>query len=215
MEKFIVLDTETTNSIDEPICYDIGFAVVDKLGNVYETRSYAIAETFLNKEMMSSAYFLEKVPSYWEEIKNGDRVLANLFVVRRELKSLCEKYDVKKIFAHNARFDYRSCQTTQRYLTKSKYRFFFPYGIEICDTLKMARQVLHNNEDYCAFCTKNDYFTSRGVKRYTAEIIYRFLKNDVDFVEEHRGLDDVLIEKDILAYCLSVDENIDGRLWAD
>ena len=28
-EKVIVLDTETTNSIDDPIAYDIGFAVID------------------------------------------------------------------------------------------------------------------------------------------------------------------------------------------
>ena len=27
MEKFIVIDTETTNSIDDPIVYDLGFAV--------------------------------------------------------------------------------------------------------------------------------------------------------------------------------------------
>ena len=32
MEKYIMLDTETTNSLDDPICYDVGFAVVDRDG---------------------------------------------------------------------------------------------------------------------------------------------------------------------------------------
>ena len=27
-EKFIVIDTETANTIEEPFCYDVGFAVV-------------------------------------------------------------------------------------------------------------------------------------------------------------------------------------------
>ena len=29
MEKYLVLDTETANSLDDPIVYDIGFAVID------------------------------------------------------------------------------------------------------------------------------------------------------------------------------------------
>ena len=36
VEKFIVLDTETTNDIECPLTYDIGFAVIDKFGTVYE-----------------------------------------------------------------------------------------------------------------------------------------------------------------------------------
>ena len=38
--KFIVIDVESTNSLDDPLCYDIGFAVVDNFGNVYEKYSY-------------------------------------------------------------------------------------------------------------------------------------------------------------------------------
>ena len=59
MEKntyFIVVDTETTNSIDDPLCYDIGFAVIDKTGHVYESHSFVVADIFLDKELMSSAY---------------------------------------------------------------------------------------------------------------------------------------------------------------
>ena len=213
-EFVIVLDTETANSIDDPLCYDIGFAVVNPFtAEVIEQQSYVVAEIFLDDELMQSAYFAEKVPQYWEDIKNGTRKLAKLSTIRRALSEICKKYKVSKLFAHNMRFDNRSCNTTQRLLTSSKYRYFFPYGVEMWDTLKMARTILKDNEAYGEFCYKNDFLTKSGQRRYTAEIIYRFLTDDVSFMEEHRGIEDVLIEKEILHFCLMIDSAIDGKLW--
>ena len=212
MRKFIVLDTETTNSLDDPLCYDIGFAVVDEEGSVFETHSYVVAETFLDEELMASAFFIDKVSQYWEEIKQGSRQLKKLNTIRRILRATMEKYNTNVVVAHNARFDYKSLNTTQRFLTSSKYRYFLPYGTEIWDTLKMSRQVLKENTDYDNFCYENNYLTKRGCKRYTAEILYRFLTDDNDFIEEHTGLEDVLIEKEILAFCLANGIE-DGRLW--
>ena len=213
-EYVIVLDTETANSIDDPLCYDIGFAVVNPFtAEVIEQQSYVVAEIFLDDELMQSAYFAEKVPQYWEDIKNGTRKLAKLSTIRKALANTCKKYKVSKLFAHNMRFDNRSCNTTQRLLTSSKYRYFFPYGVEMWDTLKMARNILKDNEAYGEFCYRNDFMTKNGQRRYTAEIIYRFLTDDVTFVEEHRGIEDVLIEKEILHFCLMMDSAIDGKLW--
>ena len=213
MEKFIVIDTETTNSIDDPICYDIGFAVVDAKGKVYEQHSYVVADVFLDKELMSYAYFADKIPQYWEDIKAGKRKLRRFKTIRMIFKDVCKQYGIKKIFAHNARFDNRSLNLTQRYLTSSKFRYFFPYNTEIWDTLKMSRNTLKNIESYDQFCWENDYITKRGCKRYTAEIIYRFITGDNDFEEKHTGLEDVLIEKEILKYCLNHDPNFNGKLW--
>lgn len=214
-EKFIVIDTETANNIDDPIVYDIGFAVVDRTGKVYETHSYAIADVILDNEMMSTAYYAEKLPQYWEEIKNGKRLLRHFKTVKMILADVCKQYDIKTVVAHNARFDYRSLNLTQRYITSSKYRYFFPYGIKIWDTLKMSREVLKENEDYAQFCEDNGYITKNKQKRFTAEILYRFITGDNEFIEKHKGLDDVLIEKDIFAYCLNKNPEINGALWDD
>lgn len=212
MEKYIMLDTETTNSLDDPICYDVGFAVVDKEGSIYETHSFVVAEVFLNEELMASAYFIEKVPQYWEDIKNGTRKLAKFNTIRKVLAETMKKYNTNIVIAHNARFDYRSTAKTQRYLTKSKYRYFLPYGTEVWDTLKMAREVLKNDVDYDNFCYNNNYVTKRGCKRYTAEILYRFFTGDNDFVESHTGLEDVSIEKVIFAECMARGAE-SGKLW--
>lgn len=212
MEKYIMLDTETTNSLDDPICYDVGFAVVDKEGSIYETHSFVVAEVFLNEELMESAYFIEKVPQYWEDIKKGTRKLAKFNTIRKVLAETMKKYNTNIVIAHNARFDYRSTAKTQRYLTKSKYRYFLPYGTEVWDTLKMAREVLKNDVAYDNFCYDNNYVTKRGCKRFTAEILYRFFTGDNDFVESHTGLEDVTIEKVIFAECMARGAE-SGKLW--
>ena len=214
-EKIIVIDTETTNSIDDPICYDVGFAVIDKNGFVFEKHSFVVAEVFLDEDLMRSAYFIEKVPQYWNEIKEGKRKLAKFSTIRFKFAEICKKYKIKIVCAHNARFDYRSLNLTQRFLTSSKYRYFFPFGIEIWDTLKMSREVLKNNDTYGEFCYENNFLTSRMCKRFTAEIIFRFLTGAIDFEESHTGLEDVLIEKEIFSYCLEQNPEIDGRLWKD
>lgn len=213
--KFLVIDTETTNSIDDPFCYDVGFAVVDATGAVYESHSYVVADIFLDNELMASAYFAEKIPQYWDEIRNGKRQLRRFKTIRSILRDVVQQYGIRYIVAHNASFDYRSLNYTQRLLTSSKYRYFFPWGVEIWDTLKMARQVLGKDETYKQFCLDNGFTYGKEGKpqcRYTAEIIHRFLTGNLDFIEEHTGLEDVLIEKDILAYCLSKGLE-SGKLW--
>lgn len=210
--KYIMLDTETANSIDDPLCYDIGFAVIDEDGVVYEEHSYVVAEIFMDKELMSSAYFANKIPQYMEQLENGTRRMARLNTIRKVLADTMRKYDTNIVVAHNARFDYKSTAKTQRYLTGSKYRYFLPYGTEIWDTLKMAREVLKADKEYENFCYENNHLTKRGCRRYTAEILYRFFTNDIDFVESHTGLEDVMIEKVIFTECLARGcEN--GKLW--
>lgn len=218
----IVLDTETC-PIDKDFkevspqnmwVYDCGWAVVDKRGKVYKTRSFINADIFLKeKELMNSAYYANKIPMYWEQIKSGERILTSFYNIRKTLLEDIAEFEVKEIFAHNMRFDYGTLNTTQRWLSKSQYRYFFPYGIEICDTLKMARDVIAKMPTYQRFCEENRYLTKNGQYRLTAEIIYRFITKDNDFMESHTGLEDVLIEKEILAYCYKQHKKMRKKLW--
>ena len=211
MTKYLVFDTETTNSLDDPLFFDIGWAVIDANGVVYEKASYVNADVFLDNELMASAYYAEKIPQYWEDIKFGERKLAKAKTIRSALADVCRRWNIKILVAHNARFDYRSTNCTQRYITCSKYRYFLPYGVELWDTLKMAREAF-NDEAYDTFCYKNDYLTKRGCKRYTAEILYRFISDNNDFIEAHTGLEDVMIEKEIFVECLRRGV-VEGKLW--
>lgn len=220
----IVIDTETC-PIDKDLtdvlptnmwAYDCGWAVVDKRGNVYRTRSFVNADIFLDeKDLMKSAYYAEKIPRYWEDIKAGRRILTSFYNIRKTLMEDIAEFNVTEIFAHNMRFDYGTLNTTQRWLTKSRYRYFFSKDLVICDTLKMARDVIAKMPTYRRFCEKNGYMTKNHQVKLTAEIIYRFITKNNDFVENHTGLEDVLIEKEILAYCYKQHKKMRKKLWED
>lgn len=204
-KKYIaVVDTETANGLEDALVYDIGWAIVDKHGNVFVTRSYLVREIFCDeRDLMQSAYYAEKIPMYLQEVAEGKRKILPFAFIRQIFKRDCEKYNCNTVCAHNARFDLNALNTTQRFLTKSKYRYFFPYGVEIWDTMKMAQDVICQMPTYKRFCSQHeDYTLKNGNPRKTAEILYRFIIKDNDFIENHTGLEDVLIEKEILAYCI-------------
>lgn len=201
---YLTVDTETANGLNDPIVYDLGGCVHDKKGNVEETFSFIIKEVFFGmKDLMQTAYYSKKIPQYLEDIKNGKRKVVSLAYAKRYINNLCKKYNTKAIIAHNARFDYRSTTKTQRYLTKSKYRFFLPYGIEIWDTMKMANDTICKQWSYKEWCYNHNYITKNGRVRKTAEILYRYISGENKFKEEHTGLEDVLIEKEIFAHCMA------------
>lgn len=212
-DVIMMIDTETTNDLDCPFVYDAGYQIFTLADGVLCERSFVNADVFLDKDLMASAYFVDKVPQYWDDIKSGKRILKKWFNIKRQIAEDCELFGVKYVCAHNALFDSRALNTTQRYQTTSKFRYFLPYGIEWLDTLKMSRQLLKNNADYGEFCYNNDYLTKNGQRRYTAEIIYRWLSGQNDFEESHTGLEDVEIERQIFEFCLATDPEINGLLW--
>ena len=202
-----------TNSL----VYDLGYAVTDKHGNIYKTESFVIYEIFVKMaDVMKSAYYAEKIPQYWEDIKSGKRKLVTFQTARKQLLKDMKEYKSNIIFAHNAGFDLRALNNTYRYITKSKYRFFFKWGTEIWDTLKMARDTICKQKSYINYCEKNGYMTKHKTPkaRATAEILYKYLTGDNNFLESHTGLEDVLIEKDILSHCFRQHKKMRKKLFA-
>lgn len=213
MEKILIVDTETTNSLDDALVYDIGFIVADFKGNIYSKHSFVNADIFLDKDFMSVAHFADKVPQYWKEIKSGLRTLTSFNNIKWTLRHIMKENNITKVFAYNCRFDYMSLATTQRYITSSKYRYFFPYGTEFHDILTLSRDVLKRVDTYREFCKENNYLTSRNANRYTAEIVARYLF-DENFTEEHTALEDCEIEYKILLECMARDtNNVETKMW--
>ena len=220
----IMLDTETakTLSVDNKLDmsnvlpYDFGFAIIDSHGRVYEKYSFVNSDIFIHeRDLMRSAYYANKIPQYVEDLRAGRRVMATTYEIRKKLLDKMKEYNCSFVCAHNARFDYNACNNIQRWTTKSKYRYFFPYNIEIWDTMKMARDVIQPMPTYQRFCADNGYLTAQGKPRLTAEILYRFISKDNEFVESHTGLEDVEIEVQILAYCVRQHKRMRKKLWGN
>ena len=139
--------------------------------------------------------------------------MTSFYNIRKALLEDIAEYNVTEIFAHNMRFDYGTLNVTQRWETKSKYRYFFPKEIVICDTLKMSRDIIAKMPTFIKFCEDNNFLTKNGKPQLKAETIYRFITKDINFVESHTGLEDVLIEKEILAYCYRQHKKMRKKLW--
>ena len=222
---YLMVDTETCNGIIEEdgklnlnysLVYDLGMAVVDKHGNVYETASLIIKDVYYGMaDIMTSCYYAEKLPRYNEQIKAGERKVVSYYMARKIVKTLMEKYNTNIVIAHNASFDNRATNNTERYLTKSKYRYFFPYGTEIWDTLKMATDTICQQKTYIRWCEENGYMTKHKTPRprATAEILYRYISGNEDFIESHTGLEDVMIEKEIFAHCMRQHKKMRKKLF--
>lgn len=213
---YLTIDTETANTIEDPMMYDLGGAIHDRKGNVEETFSFIIYDVFCaDRKLFDTAYYAEKRPMYEAQLALGLRKIVSIFTARAYIANLCKKYNVKAIIAHNARFDYRSTNYTLRYVTKSKMRYFLPYGIPLWDTLKMAQDTICKQKTYERFCKKNGYCMKSGKVRATAEILYKYISGDNDFTEEHTGLEDVLIEKEIFAKCMAQHKKMRKDVWGD
>ena len=221
----MMMDCETANTLTRAdgsldmtsvFIYDIGWQVTDKRGVVYEQKSYIVKEIFYGEQdLMKSAYYAKKIPQYLQEIAEGKRLVATYYEIRKDFWETMEKYSTKTVCAHNARFDYNATNITQRWLTKSKYRFFFPYGTEVWDTMKMARDVIAHTPTYIAFCQEHGYMTKHKTPRprLTAEILYRYISGDHEFIESHTGLEDVDIERQIMAYCFRKHKPMAKGVW--
>lgn len=215
---FVVLDVETANMVDDPLCYDVGFAVCDKKGNIYESYSYLTYDIFcLEKDLMKTAYYSKKIPMYEEGIKKGIFRIANLTTIRWKIKDLMDKYNTNIVAAYNAYFDRNALNSTLRYITKSEYRWFLPYGTKVYCIWSMACQTIFQQKSFVKFAVDNNLISKSGNIRTSAEVAYAYITNNPEFEENHTGLKDVEIEAKIMAKCFrqhkKMKKTIDRWCW--
>lgn len=212
-DYYLVLDVETANSTNDPLVYDLGFAVCDRKGNIYEAESYVVSDIFFKEtELMQTAYYHEKLPKYYEGIKEKAFKVINFYTAKKRIADLIEKYNIKAVCAYNASFDTKALNTTQRYLTNSKYRYFLPYGTEVYCIWHMACQVICTQKRYIKFCLDNGFVSESGNIKTSAEVVFAYMTKNEKYEECHTGLQDVLIETQIMAKCFAQHKKMNKKI---
>lgn len=208
----LVMDVETTGGFGCPLVYDLGFAICDKKGNIYEERSFVIEEIFQDVQLMKTAYYAEKIPQYIEELKTGKRTMISFLDARAEMFQLMKEYNVNTISAYNLAFDRRALGKTTEFLYGSGKKFL---GVEhksieqLC-IWSLACELLYTRPTFWKVAEKQNWFTPAGNMKTSAEIGWRYISKDYDFIEEHTGLEDVKIEVQILAKCFAQHKNYES-----
>ena len=214
---YLTIDTEACStkykgkvSPIKALTYDIGWIIHDKAGIVVKKRSFIVAEIFFGEKYrynMETAYFHEKIPSYLEKIAKGEIFVAPIAIIHKIFLKDVTDYKVKAVIAYNAVFDRTALNNTIREITNHEISKF--YDGEWWCSWKMAKAKVAKTPTYKKFCEKNNYITEKGNYQTTAEIMYRYLTKNTDFIEAHTGLEDVMIEKEIFAYIIRKKQKIE------
>lgn len=217
-QKFLVIDVETANSLDDPLVYDVGYAVTDKDGNIYLQEQWVIWDIFkLERDLMRSCYYAQKIPLYLDRLKSKETKYIDLWILRLRIRKIMEYYNINTVCAYNAHFDIMALNCTLRYVTKSKLRYFFPYGTQVNCIWNMACQAIYSQRKFVNWALAHDYVSDAGNIKTSAEIGKRYIDNNLTFCEQHMGLDDVLIEITIMVMCYKkhqkIDKNINRLCW--
>ena len=214
----MIIDTETANSVDQPLPYDIGYQILDRdSGEVVRERSFVVAEIFLDKDLMTSAYYAEKVPKYWEDIKAGSRQLKKLLNIRKIIWADMKEFNCYTIGAYNMGFDKKATNNNTRFITASFLRWFFPYKSEYFCIWNMACSSILCTPAYINFCKRYGFISPAGNIQTSAEVVYKYITNNPNYKECHTGLEDVRIEKEIYIKVLDsgmkFDSSISFNCW--
>lgn len=200
MEKILVLDTETAGGFSKPLAYDVGGVVMDESGFIYERFHWATLEIIGNPHIMDTAYYAEKMPSYWLNVAAGNIKVLPFAEILKKLTALVDYHDIKTIAAYNAMFDERALSSTCEYLFGNRNWMNRPYTLACiwsaaCDSVLATKK-------YVAWAKRNGYMTEKGNPLTNAEVCFRYITGNADFTEEHTGGKDAEIEAHIMAAIL-------------
>lgn len=203
MSNAIVLDTETT-SLDKPFCYDCSWVIINKEEqSIIDIRVNVIEQVWHNLPLFESAYYKEKRSKYVEMMRKHEAIMDKWGYVMRKLKQDIIKYNVTEVYAYNSDFDDKVISFNCDWFKCNN-----PLdNIPIYDIWGYASEFITSSPLYQHFCEENERFTDTGNYKGSAEVVYQFLQDDPDFIEEHMGIFDSEIEAQILFSCIDMGAN--------
>lgn len=198
--NIIIFDTETT-TLEKPFCYNIGYVVynTETNTNIIE-KDFVVEQVWHNPMLFCSAYYANKRPIYVNRMRARKTTLKKFGQVTQEMIRDIKNLDIVAAFAYNSSFDEKVFNFNCDW-----YKCNNPFElIPIYDIRGHVHNKIAFNEDYQRFCEVNQLFTEAGNYSTTAEALFKYISQNIDFVEEHTALSDSKIETEILKYCVSL-----------
>lgn len=209
-QKFIVLDVEGYSTVRP---YNIGYIVADKYGKIYCKRSFALPESVWENinAMLVIKQAEEMTRNNIEEIlldignKKRKRKYKTVSIAtfKKMFTADIQKYKIKILYAYNVSFDKSALK---RIFGEEEFKNL---PLEYRDIISGILYTKLLTKKYIQFCRDNGFLTAKGNIQTKAEIVYKYLTNSLNFIEEHTGLADCLIEYQILLSALKSRKKID------
>lgn len=199
-----VFDTETTGDFNTPLIYDIGWYSLNNKLETVDIQEYLVKEIFESHVLMNSAYYASKKPMYEQRVKEG---LIELKPFREILKDLMTSMgrNGKVLGAYNIAFDHRAILATTKLVASDMLDKVEKWlaKTELLCIWNLATDTILARPEFKEMAIEQGWVSGKGNIKTSAEIAYRVLSGDYEFIEEHTALKDVEIEVAILRECLT------------
>jgi hypothetical protein len=185
-KTFAIIDTETLGGAAQALCptYHCAGIALTKRAEINRINIVVIGNLLLD----SAFYGKTKKDYYRDLLRDPATVICyNEAEAKEAFSAWLSANNVECVCAHNSGFDFHKTFVSE-----------CVEGMEFIDTWQAFFETIGKYRKYNKFCCENGFVTKSGNIQMTAEVCYRFISGNVDFVEEHTALADCEIEADIL-----------------
>lgn len=196
--NILIFDTETID-LKKPFCYNIGYCIYNtEEKEIILKKEFVIEQIWHNAMLFSGAYFNNKKTIYVNRLRGRKITLEKWGYVMRKLYQDIKDFEITDVYAYNSDFDKKVIAFNCDW-----FKTLNPFdSVQIHDILGYVSKVISFDKNFQSFCEENKYFTEKDNYSPKAEIVYRFISGENNFIEEHTALSDSLIECQILLYCI-------------
>ncbi len=185
-KTFAIIDTETLGGAAQAHCptYHCAGIAFTKRAEISRINIVVISNLLLD----NAFYGQFKKEYYRDLLRDPTTVICYNEAEAKEIFSAwLASNNVGCACAHNSGFDFNKTFVAECI-----------EGMEFIDTWQAFFETIGKYTKYNKFCCENGFVTKNGNIQMTAEVCYRFISGNIEFVEEHTALADCEIEMEIL-----------------
>ena len=197
--NIMILDTETIGTFGSPLVHDLGYIVLSK-GEIVCKKRFLVKELHVNgKWILDTSDFYQGYKKDYAKARKQEMVL-NFSEILKELWSDVRKHNVSCIGAYNLQFDIKAIKYSEEFFCHSQKIISKIEKKKLLCLWNLACNTVGQTAQFVQWAYENNCISAKGNISTSAETMYKYITNDVTYIECHTALSDALDESEIFKY---------------